>query len=82
MELTLGPEEATLLARVLTNYLSDLRMEVGATENFEWRQSLKHDEALLRGLLSRLQATAAQLAHEDATAASAAPTGQQSATPR
>ena len=60
MELTLQPEEATLLARVLTNYLADLRMEIGATDSFEWRQSLKRDEQVLRALLARLPASDAQ----------------------
>jgi hypothetical protein len=56
MDLMLTPEEATLLARIVGNYLSDLRMEIGSTDNYEWRQSLKDDETLLKGLLSRLPA--------------------------
>ncbi len=68
MNLTLTPEEAALLARIVSNYLSDLRMEIGKTDSYEWRQSLKDDEALLKGLLSRLPAPAAQA--EQASAAS------------
>ncbi|MGH2354663.1 MAG: hypothetical protein ACRDI2_25720 [Chloroflexota bacterium] len=57
MELTLQPEEAALLERVLTNYLSDLRMEVSSTDSYDWRQTLKRDEALIKGLIARLQDT-------------------------
>jgi hypothetical protein len=63
MDLTLTTDEATLLARIVRNYLSDLRMEIRETDSYEWRQSLKHDEALLNGLLSRLPAPAAQAGH-------------------
>jgi hypothetical protein len=59
MQLTLRPEEAALLRQVLTNYLSDLRMEIGKTEKYDWRQALKRDEALLNELLVRLQQASA-----------------------
>ena len=75
MDLTLTPEEATLLTRIVSNYLSDLRMEIRETDSYDWRQSLKHDEALLNGLLSRLLAAGAQPA--------SGPSGRQAdATPR
>ncbi|HZS46284.1 MAG TPA: hypothetical protein VFC63_14505 [Blastocatellia bacterium] len=54
MELNLDQNEASSLKRILTQYLSDLRMEVGGTESYDMRQSLKHDEELIRNLLSKL----------------------------
>lgn len=54
MQLALDTEEAALLHRVLTSYLSDLREEIGKTENFDFRQGLKQDEAQIKSLLSRL----------------------------
>ena len=54
MELSLEPEEATLLQQILTNYLSDLRSEISHTDRYDLRQALKHDEAVLKRLLARL----------------------------
>jgi hypothetical protein len=39
---------------VLTSYLSDLREEIGKTENYDLRQTLKRDEDTIKSLLSRL----------------------------
>jgi hypothetical protein len=55
MELPLQPAEASLLHRVLTSYLSDLRMEISNTEQYEFREELKADEALIKGLIARLE---------------------------
>jgi len=54
MQLALDTEEATLLHRILTSYLSDLRAEIGKTENFDFRQGLKEDEVRIKALLNRL----------------------------
>lgn len=54
MELRLESGEAELLKRVLTSYLSDLREEIGKTESYDLRQSLKRDEEQLKALLGRL----------------------------
>ena len=54
MNLTLQPNEAALVRRILANYLSDLRAEVYKTENFELRQELKDDEATVRSIIERL----------------------------
>jgi hypothetical protein len=56
MELTLQIAEARLLRRILTQYLSDLRMEITDTENFDWRQDLKRDEESIKSLLTRIEA--------------------------
>ena len=55
MDLHLEPEEATLLAQVVANRVSELRSEVVHTDQYDLRQALKRDEALLRALLARLQ---------------------------
>jgi hypothetical protein len=59
VELKLNDDEARLLARILKNYLPDLREEVYKTENFEWRESLKQDEQILKALIAKTE----QLVH-------------------
>jgi hypothetical protein len=54
--LDLNAQEARILAEVLTDYVSDLRMEIANTDSLEVRDELKEKEALLKGLLSRLAA--------------------------
>jgi hypothetical protein len=54
MDLSLEPDEVTLLREILSNYLSDLRMEISNTENYELRESLKRDEETIKSLLARL----------------------------
>jgi hypothetical protein len=64
MNITLEKNEAELLHRVLTNYLGDFRMEISNTENYEWRESMKEDEATIKALIKRL----AELGAASATA--------------
>jgi len=54
MEFYLEPEEAELVARILHNYLGDLRAEIYKTENHDWREGLHKDEAVIKRLLERL----------------------------
>jgi ABC-type anion transport system duplicated permease subunit len=54
MELALDPNEARLLQQILTQYVSDTKEEIGKTENYNWRQDLKRDEAAAKALLKRL----------------------------
>ena len=56
MELTLSPEEAAVLHRILTSYVSDLRMEVADTDDYDLRQRLQAEEALVKKLIVRLAA--------------------------
>ena len=56
MNLELTNDEVVLLRRILENYLPALREEVYKTEKFEWRESLKQDEELLKGMIARLEA--------------------------
>ena len=54
MELKLEPAEAALLRQVLERHLSNLREEIGKTENFDWRKGLQADEATLKAIIGRL----------------------------
>jgi hypothetical protein len=54
IQLNLSNEEASTLNDVLTNYLSDLRMEIADTEQQEFRESLKQEEVLLKKILESL----------------------------
>jgi hypothetical protein len=51
----LTQEEAGVLREVLESYLSDLRMEIGGTENMNFREMLKKKEVFLMEILRRLQ---------------------------
>lgn len=55
MELHLEPEEASLLRRILSTYLGDLRMEISNTENYDLRQSLKQEEVQVAAIIERLE---------------------------
>jgi hypothetical protein len=57
MQLSLAPNEATLLQRILTNHLGDLREEIYKTENHDWRVALHEDERIIKSLLQRLGPT-------------------------
>jgi len=59
MELALNQNEASSLKRILTYYLSELRMEVGGTESYDMRESLKADEEFIKRLLGKLDDIAA-----------------------
>ena len=57
MNLTLQPEEARLLKKILTDHLSDLRMEIANTEDLDLRETLKQNEATIKSLIARLDGT-------------------------
>ena len=54
MDMKLQPEETELLKSIITNYLSDLFVEISNTEDYDMREGMKRDEAAAKGLLSRL----------------------------
>lgn len=54
MDLKLEENEVALLRNILERYLGDFKMEIGKTENFEMRNSMKQDEATLVGIMGRL----------------------------
>jgi len=57
MELALSHEEADLIHRILSSFLSDLRMEVADTDNPSMRRTLKGEEEVVRSLVTRIEAT-------------------------
>jgi len=54
MQLSLNTGEAALLRTILSQYLSDLRMEISNTEKYELREALKREENTLKSLIARL----------------------------
>jgi hypothetical protein len=48
--------ERPLLKQILTQYLGDLKFEISNTENYDWRQSMKRDEEVIKGLIEKLDA--------------------------
>ena len=54
VQLMLDGNEAEVLKRVLSQALSDLRMEISDTENYDMRQGLKRDEETLKSIIARL----------------------------
>ena len=55
MQLSIEPEEVGVLEEVLTQYLGDLRMEIGKTEDYATRQELHQRETVLRKVLTQLR---------------------------
>lgn len=55
IQLHLEPEESSVLAQVLRNYLSDLRMEIVSTESHDMREDLKREEAIIKGIIEHLE---------------------------
>ena len=54
IKIELDSQEAQVLKEILERYLSDLRMEIAATEEKEWRDKLKEREDFLKRLISQL----------------------------
>ncbi len=59
VELELDAEEASILAGVLENDLSDLRMEITHTDSYDFRKGLKRRKAVLMKALESLAVPAA-----------------------
>lgn len=55
MQSTISPEELETLTEVLKEYLTDLRSEIIDTDDFEYKQGLKHKEEVLRVVLAKLE---------------------------
>jgi len=58
MQFTLQDHEVDLLRNILERHLGDFRMEIGKTEDFNMRTSMKEDEEALKSILNQLQVTA------------------------
>ena len=56
VQLTLTPDQASMLHEILASYLSDLRMEISNTDSMDFRERLKAKEVFLKGLLAQLSA--------------------------
>ncbi|KAF0110872.1 MAG: hypothetical protein FD147_1336 [Chloroflexi bacterium] len=57
IRLQLEEEEKTVLLQLLENCLSDLRMQIAATDNIDYKMMLKGRKAVLLKLQDALQAT-------------------------
>jgi hypothetical protein len=60
MLVALKEEEREALLELLGEALRNLREEVYKTENFDYREELKHREEILRTLLAHLEQAALQ----------------------
>ena len=54
IDLKLTNEEAEGLKEVLTSYVSDLRMEIADTDQYDFREGLKNKKKFLNDLIDRL----------------------------
>ena len=55
MDISLSGAEIEVLARRLKDTLANLREEIGKTENYELRQTLHGEEAMLAAIVERLE---------------------------
>jgi len=53
-QVNLNEEELIVLRAVLQSYLSDMRVEIADTDNFDFRQELKQKEKLLNSVVEKL----------------------------
>jgi hypothetical protein len=54
VQLSLAPEEVSLLRELLEDYLSDLRMEIADTDQQDFRERLKQEEVTIKKILKML----------------------------
>jgi hypothetical protein len=59
MRLNLQDDDAKVLRIVVAQYLSDLRMEIGGTEDYDMRRELHQREDALRRILTQIDGQAA-----------------------
>jgi len=57
ISLDLTAIECEILADVLDNYLSDLRMEIAATDSMDFRDKLKNRKSVVEKVLGTLRRT-------------------------
>jgi hypothetical protein len=53
--LTLDADEHSTLHEILTNYLSDLRMEIADTDSIEFKNGLRLRKEVILSLLGKLE---------------------------
>ncbi len=54
LQLSLRPENRDLLVDIVEEYLSDLREEIGDTDNFDYRKKLEAEEKAVGEILDTL----------------------------
>ena len=55
VQISLNIEEAEMIKDILSEYLSDLRMEIADTDRKDFREELKKKEVFLKDLLQQLK---------------------------
>lgn len=60
MQLNLQADEVSALLQALYGYIPQLREEIGSTENYDMRESLKAQEASLTALVAKLGGSIAE----------------------
>jgi hypothetical protein len=60
MDLHLNERQHDLLRRIVDAWISDLKMEISETEDFEFRRRLKEDKETAISILEQLDADAAR----------------------
>jgi len=55
VRIEMNSEEAGMLHEILEEYVSDLRMEIAATDSRDFREALKKREEFLKNLLQKLR---------------------------
>lgn len=60
MDLHLDGRQQELLRRILDEWISGLKMEIGSTDDYTFRRELKEDKELAISILAQLDPSAAQ----------------------
>jgi hypothetical protein len=60
VDLRLNERQHDLLRRIVDGWISDLKMEISDTEDFEFRRGLKDDKETAISILEQLDAEAAR----------------------
>jgi hypothetical protein len=60
MDVRLNERQHDLLRRIVDGWISDLKMEISDTEDFEFRRGLKEDKEAAISILEQLDADAAR----------------------
>jgi hypothetical protein len=58
--LQLDERQQELLGRILISWISDLKMEIGSTEDFDYRRKLHQDKDLAISILAQVDPAAAR----------------------
>jgi hypothetical protein len=56
----LDERQKSLLDRILVSWISDLKMEIGSTEDFDYRRKLHEDKDVAISVLAQIDPAAAQ----------------------